>query len=318
MKKRLDWNLACGIILFAIYMVVGLTATESITAVVSKIVILTLFALSFNLQFGYSGMASLGHSMFFGFGGYALVILMNKFNIPLIVAIFLSIVLCAAVSLLAGIICLKNNMNSFTFLSMGLALAIYTAVNKWVWAGGTVGITYSVAPQWMNHYRILFLFIAIISAICCALLYLLTKTPFVSMLKGVRENEERLIFLGVNTNRLRTLVFMISGTFAGIAGMLYAFRNGGCYTASLDVGLSFQAVVMCVIGGMSVFFGPMLGALLVTVIYNYISTVTIYYEGLLGIIILLVVYFLREGILAENGPLLKNIRKWSSGKNTDK
>lgn len=307
--KRIDNTIVALIGIFVVYAILGLFIKESVTAIMSKIVIMTLFALSFNLQFGYSGMASLGHCLFFGMGGYSLVIIMSKFNIPLLPALCLSLIFCAVASWLIGALCLKNNMASFVFLSMGIALATYTAVNKWVWVGGTVGITYSVVPNWMSDYRVLYIFILIMVGVATAILYLLTKSPFVQMLKGVRENEERLIFLGENTNKLRLAVFVISGTFASFAGILYAFRNGGCYTASLDLNLAFQAVIMCVVGGMSTFIGPVLGALLVTLIYNYISTVTVYYELILGVIILFVVYFLREGLISKSSPIAKLIAR---------
>ena len=174
--------------------------------------------------------------------------------------------------------------------------------------GGTVGLNCRIAPAWLSDYRAMFLFILAVAAVCTVMIYLLAKSPFVSMLKGGRENEERLIFLGVNTNHLHITVFVISGIFAAVAGMLYAFRNGGAYTASLDSALSFEAIIMCVVGGMGSFFGPILGSLIVALVYNWLPSVTDYYQGVLGIIILFVVYFMREGLLSKTSPLM-NIGK---------
>ena len=105
---------------------------------------MTLFALSFNLQYGYSGMVSLGHSLFFGMGGYVLVLIMSHYGIALIPALLMTLLICFVLTVFVGIICLKNSMEAFTFLSYGIALAALTAVGKWVWAGSTVGVTYQV------------------------------------------------------------------------------------------------------------------------------------------------------------------------------
>ena len=296
--KKMDKSLLFMLIVFGLYGVIGLLSTESVTAIVGRIVVMTLFALSFNLQYGYSGMVSLGHSMFFGMGGYVLVLIMSHYGTGLAPALVMTLAICLVLTVFVGIICLKNSMEAFTFLSYGIALAVLTAVGKWVWAGSTVGVTYQALPEAWRDYRTVFMIIWTVSLVCCVLIYLLTKSPFAMMMKGARENDERLTFLGINTNQLRLVIFTISGMFASMAGILYAFRNAGAYTASLDTALSFQAVIMCVLGGATYFIGPIIGAFIIPFIYNYISTVFPYYEGLMGLIILLTVYLLRKGLVS--------------------
>lgn len=305
MKKVIgDKNFLFLILIFVVYGVIGISGQESVTAVISRIVVMTLLALSFNVQFGFSGMVSLGHSIFFGAGGYSIVLLMSKTSIPLLPAVLLSLLICCVIAVFIGIVCLKNPA-AFTFLSYGLALAILTAVGKWLWAGGTVGVTYQPLPQSLTGYRTVFFIIWIVAFVCCILLFLLTKTPFAQMMLGNRENEERLLFLGINTQRLKLVIFTISAMFASVAGMIYTFRNSGAYLSSLDTSISFQVIIMCVLGGSAAFSGPIVGALLITFIYNYISTVFPYYEGLMGVIILLIVFFLREGLISSASPLMK-------------
>lgn len=309
MEKSVKRDLCIGIIVAAVYAVVGTCFGESVSKIMSYVVIMTLFGLSFNLQFGYAGMTSLGHAMYFGVSGYILVAFCLKANMNVWVACILTMIICIGLYTICGIICLKNNMMSFTFLSMGLALSVSTMFGKWLYMGGMVGLNCKIAPAWMNDYRVMFLFILAVMVICTVIIYLLSKSPFVTMLKGGRENEERLIFLGVNTNKLHTVVFVISGFFAAIAGMLFAFRNGGAFVASLDTSLSFEAIIMCVVGGSSSFFGPILGGLIVALVYNWLPSVTDYYQGFLGLFILLIVYFMREGLLSKSSPLFKLIKK---------
>ena len=308
MEKKVKQDFFIGVIVLAIYAIIGTCFGESVSEIMSYVVIMTLFGLSFNLQFGYAGMTSLGHAMYFGLGGYVLVALCLKANMNVWLACIITLVICFGLYTVCGIICLKNNMMTFTFLSMGISLSVSTMFGKWLYMGGTVGLNCRIAPAWLSDYRAMFLFILAVAAVCTVMIYLLAKSPFVSMLKGGRENEERLIFLGVNTNHLHITVFVISGIFAALAGMLYAFRNGGAYTASLDSALSFEAIIMCVVGGMGSFFGPILGSLIVALVYNWLPSVTDYYQGVLGIIILFVVYFMREGLLSKTSPLM-NIGK---------
>lgn len=309
MEKAVKRDAVIGAAILIIYLLLGTCFGISASATMSNVVILTLFALSFNLQFGYAGMTSLGHAMFFGMSGYVLVALCSKTGMNVWLACLITLVACLVVYAITGIVSLRYNKFTFTFLSMGIALSVSGLVNKWTFVGGTTGITFSVAPAWMHDYRVLFVFIIAITAICIVAIYLLSKSPFVAMLKGSRENEERLVFLGVNTVRLRNVVFNISGFFAAIAGILFAFRNGGAYTSSLDANLSFMAIIMCVVGGTSSFFGPILGSLIVALVYNYLPKVTSYYQGILGFVVLLIVYFMREGLISDSNVLIRIIKK---------
>lgn len=307
--KKIDKSLLFMLLVFGIYGAVGVLSSESVTAILGRIVVMTLFALSFNLQYGYSGMVSLGHSLFFGMGGYVLVLIMSHYGIALIPALLMTLLICFVLTVFVGIICLKNSMEAFTFLSYGIALAALTAVGKWVWAGSTVGVTYQALPEFLTGYRMTYAIIWTVCLLCCVAIYLIVQSPFGMLMQGARENEERLTFLGIHTNRLRLVIFTVSCMFAAIAGILYAFRNAGAYTASLDTSLSFQAVIMCVLGGSTYFAGPIIGAFIISFIYNYISTVFPYYEGLMGLMILLTVYLLQKGLVSLVATLKERYRR---------
>ena len=308
-KERIDIILTAAV--YLALLLIGLRTSESLTSILSRVIVMTLFALSFNFQYGYGGMISLGHSLFFGFGSYMLVVLMAKYNISLLPAILLTLLTTVLAALFVGTVCLRN-YETFMFISMGICLAVGTAVSKWTWVGGTIGITKRVLPESMT-FRQVFILIWACTVAAAVLLFVLTRTPFVSMLKGVRENEEREVFLGVNVFKLRLVAYTISGLFASFAGILYAFRNSGAYTSSIDMNLAFQAVIMCVIGGAAYFSGPVIGAVIITLILNYVSVLTPYYEGILGLLVLLVVYFMRDGLISDNSPLFKRIQKQKQG-----
>lgn len=300
-----------GTAVFLVFAFFGATLNEVGITFLSRIVIMALYALSFNLMFGYAGMSSVGHALYFGFGGYALMVFLTKLQTPLLPACVLSVLAVVPVAWFLGTACLKNNMITFSFLTMGLCTTVQLVLYKTAALGGTVGFTYYFLPEWMSGYRRLFFFILICVTICAVLIYLLVQSPYAQMLKGVRENEERLTFLGINVQKMRVSVFVVSAVFADIAGILYAFRNAGAYTTSLDTNVSMQAIMMCVVGGRSVFLGPVLGSVIITTIQNYLSVKTKYYEGIIGVIIVLTAYFLREGLLGKNGPAERAARKLS-------
>lgn len=294
-----------GTAVFLAFAVLGMTLNEVGITFLSRIVIMALYALSFNLMFGYAGMSSVGHALYFGFGGYALMVFLTKLHMPLLPACILSVLVVIPVSWFLGTACLKNNMVTFSFLTMGLCTTVQMVLYKTTSLGGTVGFTYYFLPEWLSGYRSLFFFILVCVTVCAVLIYFLVQSPYAQMLKAVRENEERLTFLGVHVQKLRVSVFVLSAVFADIAGILYAFRNSGAYTTSLDANVSMQAIMMCVVGGRYVFLGPVLGSVIITTIQNYLSVKTKYYEGIIGVIIVLTAYFLREGLLGKDGPVEK-------------
>ena len=309
MMGRVKKELWIGAAVFLVFAVLGALLSEVGITFLSRIVIMALYALSFNLMFGYAGMSSVGHALYFGFGGYALMVYLTKLQVPLLPACILSVLTVIPVAWFLGTACLKNNMLTFSFLTMGLCTTVQLVLYKTAQLGGTVGFTYYFLPSWMSGYRQLFFFILICAGFCAVLIYLLVQSPYVQMLKGIRENDERMTFLGVNVRKMRVSIFVISAVFANIAGILYAFRNSGAYTTSLDANVSMQAIMMCVVGGRSVFLGPVLGSVIITTIQNYLSVKTMYYEGIIGVIIVLTAYYLREGLLGKGGPLDRLIKR---------
>lgn len=171
MEKSVKRDLIIGLCIAAVYAIAGTMFGESFSNVMSYVLIMTLFGLSFNLQFGYAGMTSLGHAMYFGTGGYVLVVLCQKAGMNVWLASLLTLVICLVFYTICGIVCLKNNMMTFTFLSMGISLSVSVAVGKWMFVGGTVGLNCKVAPSWMSDYRVLYLFILTVVVICTVLIY---------------------------------------------------------------------------------------------------------------------------------------------------
>jgi branched-chain amino acid transport system permease protein len=136
--------------------------------------------------------------------------------------------------------------------------------------------------------------------ICIVLIYLFYHSPFATVLKGSRDNLERLTFVGMNTQNVRLFACMVSSFFVAIAGILYAMRNMGAFPVMFSTNTSTEGLVMCLIGGMQAFFGPILGAVIVTFISTQVSILTNYYQFILGAIIVFCVLFLQNGLLRDD------------------
>jgi branched-chain amino acid transport system permease protein len=277
-----------------------LSRTNSMQMRLARIIIMSLYAISLNIQYGYGGMANLGSSLYFALSGYGTMLLILRFNWPLGAAIPMSLVCVLVSAFIFGYISLRRSMMTFTFLGMGFCILASQFAAKTSWTGGSTGLMAIINPGWMGNMTVRYFFILAVAFVCTVIIYLFTKSPIVATLKGARENQERLLFLGINVKKLRLIVFVITSFFMGVAGVLYVLLNNSVGTTTMDVSISLQALFMCIMGGASVFLGPVVGSVIVTLILTYVSSWTIYYNLVLGIIMLLCVYLMPEGILGKN------------------
>ena len=299
-----------SIVVWAIVLVIGVALNFILPGTVvnmySKMLIMVLFALSLNLQIGYAGMMPLGHSALFGVGAYVYT-LMVRADINMPVAVLCAIVGSAVMGLIIGYLCLrgKNGM-TFAFLNMGIATLLYTIAIQTTALGRDVGLSGAKRPAFANSTVAFGVLVSAIVIVLVYVIYVLCHSPFASCVTALRDNEERMRFIGINTHDFQLVIYVISSTIAGIAGILYAMFNSGAYPTFINTGIATQAMMMCLIGGMDTFFGPILGAGIVTLIITEVSNFTNYWQAVLGVIIVACVLFFRGGIL---GTKTLNARK---------
>lgn len=287
-----------------------LTDRSSVLKMLCRVAIMALYALSLNIQYGYGGMANLGSSLYFAISGYGMMVLVSKEGFPLWAAILVTLIVEIVFAFLFGYVTLQRGMMTFMFLNMGIVLLAVGFASKTAYLGAVTGIMYTICPPWLSDMTVRYLFVVAICLICALVLYLFTKSPLVAVLKGARDNEERLLFLGINAKKLRLVIFVITSVFIGIAGFLYTIVFNNMSTKMLDSAISIQALVMCIIGGTGYFLGPVVGSVIVTLIVTYAPLFTPYHMSVLAIVMLLVVYFAPKG-LSEHGIKLF---KWSKGR----
>lgn len=289
-----------GGVLCVAVLIYSFFASTSVLDFMSRTVIMMLFASALNIILGFGGLRPLGMATYFGLGSYAYVILVVRMGWSKPLAIVGAIGLSMAISLFLNVLCLRANDDlAFAFMSMGINTLLFTMVYKIQYVGSDTGLTGNVRLDFASSPQGNFYLSFIVSVVCIVLIYLFFHSPFATVLKGSRENLERLTFVGMNTTNVRLYACMVSSFFVTIAGILYAMRNMGAFPVMFSTNTSTEGLIMCLIGGMYSFFGPILGAAIVTFISTQVSIYTNYYQFILGAIIVLCVLFLQNGILRD-------------------
>lgn len=293
-----------GIFIIVVILGTSFVASDSVIDFLSRTVIYMLFASAVNIILGFGGLRPLGQGTYFGFPAYAYVFMVVRMHLPLATALVLALVLNMVLAAFIGILCLKTNDDmAFAFMNMGINILLWTMVQKMQIVGSDTGITGAVRLPFATSVKANFYLTFIIVAICLLLIYLFFRSPFAKMLKGSSENLERLTFIGVNTRNIRLVAYMVSALFCGIAGLLYAMRNMGAFPSMISSNTSLDGLIMCLVGGMYSFFGPVIGAAIMTVINVQLPIITKYYQSVAGVIIVLCVLFLQGGLLRDKATL---------------
>jgi branched-chain amino acid transport system permease protein len=300
-------GVAAGIVAILIVLP-QLTDSGFAITVMSQIGVATIFALAFNMLLGQGGMLSFGHAVYFGLAGYVTAHVMNGMaseDLPYIPVTLIPIVGGFAglfFGILIGFVSTRRAGTAFAMISLGFA-ELVTALtliivfffngeegvqtDRWI-REEMFGITYG--PDIQVYYLI-----AVWCVIAAIAMYALTRTPFGRISNAVRDNPERVQFIGYNTHRVRWLAFSLSSFFAGIAGALHAVNVEHVGFETVGLGQSGVILIMVYIGGTGNFAGPILGAILVTLLNSYLSDLTPAWYLYLGLIFVLMVMFAPGG-----------------------
>lgn len=275
--------------------------------VAAEILILGLFAMSFNLIYGYMGQISFGHAAFFGVGAYATALLFRTFQaatgeigyLDFFISLLSAIPLSAIVALVVGFFCVRLTGIYFALLTLAFGELLFYVVFSWYgFTGGDDGIQGLLPPPFFRDTVNYYYFTLAIVAIAVLVLWRITQSPFGYSLRMLRENQQRAAFLGINVRLCMLVNFVIAGMFAGLAGALWGPFQRSVSPVLLGWTESGIPVFMTLIGGASFFAGPMVGSVIYTVLNSYVTRFTSYWPLTIGIIILLLVLFVPGGILS--------------------
>jgi branched-chain amino acid transport system permease protein len=291
-----------------------------VVSMLSQMGMMSILALSYNMLLGQSGLFSFCHAVFFGIGGYATIHILNlagdgTLPIPLELVPILSGLSGLGLAIVFGYMATKQRATAFAMITLGIGELMTTAALMFHhFFGGEGGVNtnrvighslfgFKYGPSIQVYYLILGW--TVISAL---LMLYLTRTPLGRMANASRDNFERVQFVGYDPRMVRFLQFALSGFFAGIGGGLYAITYEIVTFDALAAPLSANALLMAYIGGSSAFGGPILGAILITLLQSGVSLLSNSWLIYVGVLFITMVMFAPQGVMgliAAHGPIVR-------------
>jgi branched-chain amino acid transport system permease protein len=296
------------ILTLAVTVILPFVLPDYLTVFATRVAILALFALSFDLVWGYAGIMSFGQALFFGAAGYGVALLGRDLNITSMLVVLPAGMLIGLVFslLIGGFLLLGRHPSSVIFVSLGTLTGSYAAdrlARGWYYLGGQNGIP-SIPSMTIGSYEIdegpVYYYLALgILVVVYLLCRFLVRSQFGLALAGLRENEQRIAFFGYKVQHLKAIVFTIGGTIAGLAGSLYAFHEGFVWPNMLGVVFSTQVVLYVLFGGSGTLIGAVIGAIIIEGVSFWLSdNYRDIWPILLGVLLLLVILFRPLGLIS--------------------
>jgi branched-chain amino acid transport system permease protein len=317
-KRLLLW----GGYLAAILLAPLLSRSGYWLSLLSQVAIMTVFALSFNMLLGQTGLLSFGHAVYYGLGAmitmHALIAVnAHVVSIPVTLLPLVGGLGGLLFGVLLGYVTTRRAGTTFAMISLGIGEMVAASSlmfpafsggegglsSNRVTGKGLFGITYG--PQIQIYYLI-----AIWGFACVVAMYALAQTPLGRIANAVRDNPERAEFVGYNPQVVRFLMVVLAGFFAGVAGGLTALNYEIVTSESLHAYTSGLVIMMAFVGGVGYFFGPILGALLITVLQMAVSGVTAAWLFYFGLLFLVVVLYAPGGVASV---VVEHRRLWQAG-----
>ena len=266
------------------------------------VTIFAIFVLGINLLLGYTGLVSLGHSVYLGLGGYGVGIFVQIMGFPLWLAVILTLCVVTLAAFAMSLVCTRTAGIEFLIITLAFSQMFYGATVKTRATGGDDGIPGIPRPDlgWLGldsyNTTTFYFYIVFVALIAFALVWRIIASPFGSVLIGIRENEKRMRALGYNVWIYKIIAFVISGLICGVAGILLAQKLSFVNPDSLTWQVSGEGLLMAIIGGPQSFFGPIVGAALFVLVKERLAGVTQEYMIFFGLFFMGVVAVFRNGI----------------------
>lgn len=284
----------------------------------TEAIIFSLYAVSYNLLLGYAGLLSFGHAMFFGIGAFTTAVALEHIaGLPLLLAAMMATLFTALVGLVVGILLLRVKGTPFALLTLAFNALFFSIGVKWTSVtGGDDGAIVNVpnidlgvvSLNTIDGPTVYFITLVIVGS-AIAFCWYFTRAAMGQSVLLIRENEERMRFLGYNTHVSRLILFVFSGSLAGLAGAFYAVLHAFVSLDAVSIAMTTKVLLMTFIGGIGNFFGPVLGAVFYTYFQNFISELTDSWPLIMGVLFIAMVLWTPGGLAG----LIQSAATWIAG-----
>ena len=270
------------------------------------IVAYALFAVAFDLLLGFTGLLSFGHALFWGGAGYVATILIAKAGAPFAVAVVAALAYAALSALVVGAIAIRRQGIYFAMITLALAqLQYFVAFQLGNLTGGENGVQVSSRGTLfgvaLDNDKVFYYAVLVVTALGVWFVVRIVRSPFGTVLGAMRDNEQRAVALGFRVDRYKLVAFVLSGTLAGLAGVLFAVGNRLSGLDGVDWHTSGKVVIMTILGGIGTVFGPLVGAGVYESLDYFVSKTPIGDKTniVMGTIFAVCVLLFRRGIVGE-------------------
>jgi branched-chain amino acid transport system permease protein len=276
----------------------------SFKGLASQMLIFAIFAIGYDIAFGYTGLLSLGHAAFFGVGAYGTGLSLIHLSVPAFLAILIGIIISLLIAFSIGYLAIRRRGIYFAMVTLAFAQMVYFIAFKWrSLTGGDDGLhgvprphlgPIDLSSELALYYFILFFFI-----VSVILGIRIIRSPFGKTLECLRENEDRARSIGFSPARFKLMSFVISAFFGALAGGLYALLQNFVPLFTLSLDTSGDILMMTLIGGKGTLYGPIMAAMALVFLKNLLSSSTNIWPLFLGLLFVISIMTFRQGVFKE-------------------
>jgi branched-chain amino acid transport system permease protein len=275
-----------------------------------KALCFALFACAFNFLFGYVGLLSFGHALFFGWASYVAAHTAKVWGLTPELAVLAGTAVAAALGFVSGALAIRRQGIYFAMITLALAQMMYFFALQAKFTGGEDGI--QAVPRGrlfgivdLSNQTAMYAFVLVVFIGAFLLIYRIIHSPFGEVLKAIRENETRAISLGYKTDQYKLIAFVLSATLAGLAGGTKAIVFQLASLTDVHWTMSGEVVLMTLVGGLGTVFGPVIGAVVIVAMQTYLAEFGQWVTVIQGTIFVGCVLLFRRGIIGEIAHLLR-------------
>lgn len=291
-------SLWCIVAIFVILLILPRVLPRFYIYILALIFVNALLATSLNLVLGYGGIFQFHHCVFYGMGAYAFALLLTKTSLPMWLGFIAGPIAAAVLGLIISLFCVRLSKIYYGMLQISLGSLVWAVVHRWYsFTGGDDGIHGIAMPAILSSEANSYYFILIVTAVCLLIMYVILRSPFGSTLQAIRDNPARCAAAGIDTRRQQLTALVIATFFAGVAGVLFVVLEHSVFPSLLFWSGSLETIILCLLGGWHTFLGPSLGAAIVVVLRTFVGSYTEYWALILGVMMVLLIFFLPQGVL---------------------
>ena len=275
-----------------------------------KVMCFALFACAFNLLLGFGGLLSFGHAMFFGTAGYAAAHAAKVWGLTPELSVLFSTLCATLLAWVVGLLAIRRQGIYFAMITLALSQMVYFVYLQTPFTGGEDGI--QGVPQGhlfglidLSNSSAMYAFVLGVFVLGLGLVWRIVHSPFGQVLKAIRENEQRALSLGYDTDRFKLIAFVLSGLVAGMAGGTKALVFQLASLTDVHWSMSGEVVLMTLVGGLGTLFGPVVGAAVIVTMQNYLAQLGSWVTVVQGLIFVVCVMLFRKGVIGEIASLIR-------------